>query len=227
MSNNFENDLSKIKNLLTEFYLSWSIHPEADFEDLAKYNINNIDDYFNFFKENLKNTSEIFNNLFNISCIELIKLLIKQSEEVRDLSDEEIFKFFNDKWTILCYSSRYETLPNYKEEIIKIGRSIVNEFLNKFIELKNQKYDSLESDFKDINELKNKLDEYKGEIDKLKNELSDCKKEFTDKILNYEEQNKNIKEKFSMIVDQYEKEIDNLKNVNYQKLTELLKNVNL
>jgi vacuolar-type H+-ATPase subunit I/STV1 len=227
MSNNFEKDLSKIKYLLTEFYLSWSIHPEADFVDLAKYNINNIDDYFNFFKENLKNTSEIFNNLFNVSCFELIKLLIKQSEEIKDLSDEEIFKFFNDKWTILYYSSRYETLPNYKEEIIKIGRSIVNEFLDKFIELKNQKYDSLESDFKDINELKNKLDEYKDEIDKLKNELSDCKKEFTDKILNYEEQNKNVKEKFSMIVDQYEKEIDNLKNINYQKLTELLNNVNL
>jgi vacuolar-type H+-ATPase subunit I/STV1 len=227
MSNNFEKDLSKIKDLLTEFYLSWSIHPEADFEDLAKYNINNIDDYFNFFKENLKNTSEIFNNLFKISCIELIKLLIKQSEKVRDLSDEEIFKFFNDKWTIFYYSSRYENLPNYKEKIIKIGRSIVNEVLDKFIELKNQKSESLESDFKDINELKNKLNEYKDEIDKLKNELSDCKKEFTDKILNYEEQNKNVKEKFSMIVDQYEKEIDNLKNVNYQKLTELLKNVNL
>tara|TARA_Y200000002_G_scaffold252913_1_gene209495 strand:+ start:1840 stop:2523 length:684 start_codon:yes stop_codon:yes gene_type:complete len=227
MSNNFENDLSKIKDLLTEFYLSWSIHPEADFKDLAKYNINNIDDYFNFFKENLKNTSEIFNNLFNISCFELIKLLIKQSEEIKDLGDEEIFKFFNDKWTIFYYSSRYENLPNYKEEIIKIGRSIVNEFLDKFIELKNQKFESLESDFKDINELKNKLDEYKDEIDKLKNELSDCKKEFTDKILNYEEQNKKVKEKFSMIVDQYEKEIDNLKNVNYQKLTELLNNVNL
>lgn len=226
MSNNFEKDLSKIKDLLTEFYLSWSIHPEADFEDLAKYNINNIDDYFNFFKENLKNTSEIFNNLFNISCIELIKLLIKQSEQIRDLSDEEIFKFFNDKWTIFYYSSRYEKLPNYKENIIKIGRSIVNEFLDKFIELKNQKSESLESDFKDINELKNKLDEYKDEIDKLKNELSDCKKEFTDKILNYEEQNKNVKEKFSMIVDQYEKQIENLKNINYEKLSELLNKVN-
>ena len=226
MSNNFEKDLSKIKDLLTEFYLSWSIHPEADFEDLAKYNINNIDDYFNFFKENLKNTSEIFNNLFNISCIELIKLLIKQSEQIRDLSDEEIFKFFNDKWTIFYYSSRYEKLPNYKENIIKIGRSIVNEFLDKFIELKNQKSESLESDLKDINELKNKLDEYKDEIDKLKNELSDCKKELTDKILNYEEQNKKVKEKIIMIVDQYEKQIENLKNINYEKLNELLNKVN-
>lgn len=226
MSNNFEKDLSKIKDLLTEFYLSWSIHPEADFEDLAKYNINNIDDYFNFFKENLKNTSEIFNNLFNISCIELIKLLIKQSEQIRDLSDEEIFKFFNDKWTIFYYSSRYEKLPNYKENIIKIGRSIVNEFLDKFIDLKNQKSESLESDLKDINELKNKLDEYKDEIDKLKNELSDCKKELTDKILNYEEQNKKVKEKIIMIVDQYEKQIENLKNINYEKLSELLNKVN-
>ena len=226
MSNNFEKDLSKIKDLLTEFYLSWSIHPEADFEDLAKYNINNIDDYFNFFKENLKNTSEIFNNLFNISCIELIKLLIKQSEQIRDLSDEEIFKFFNDKWTIFYYSSRYEKLPNYKENIIKIGRSIVNEFLDKFIDLKNQKSESLESDLKDINELKNKLDEYKDEIDKLKNELSDCKKELTDKILNYEEQNKKVKEKIIMIVDQYEKQIENLKNINYEKLNELLNKVN-
>ena len=129
----FKSNFKLINKRLEDFLLAYLITKDiyADSEDIEEeLEIDDIGQVYNVFENNYQNKSDAYKNFFrrdNGQVIQVKSLLNQQIlpvvDSLKNENNEIIFEFFSN--VLGDFKASYGTLPTYKQEIVTIGRSVL------------------------------------------------------------------------------------------------------
>ena len=138
LQRNFKNRFEDIGQRLKDFLLLYLITKDiyADYENIeAELQIEDIEQIYTFFENNLKNKSDEYKNFFrrdNGQVIqvktllnrEILPLIESLKNETNDVLFDLLSTYLDD------FKSDYGSLPNYEQDILTIGKSVLMEIQN-------------------------------------------------------------------------------------------------
>lgn len=145
----FQNNFKFIAKRLEDFLIAYLITKDiyADSEDIEDdLEISDIGQIYNVFESNFKNKSTIYKNFFQRENGQVIQVKTLLNREIlptvdvlKNENDDILYELFSN--VLGDFYNYYGTLPNYKREIVTIGRSIIEEIEKKLknILLKQQR----------------------------------------------------------------------------------------
>ena len=138
LQRNFKNRFEDIGQRLKDFLLLYLITKDiyADYENIEEeLQIEDIEQIYTFFENNLKNKSHEYKNFFrrdNGQVIqvktllnrEILPLIESLKNETNDVLFDLLSTYLDD------FKSDYGSLPNYEQDILTIGKSVLMEIQN-------------------------------------------------------------------------------------------------
>ena len=132
--NSFEAIGQRLKDFLLLYLISKDINADPDIIN-DELQIEDIEQIYTFFENNLKNKSEGYKNFFRRDNGQVIQVKTLLNREILPLI-ESLKNENNDKLFILLssylddFKDDYGSLPNYEQDILTIGKSVLMEIEN-------------------------------------------------------------------------------------------------